>query len=291
MVTAMASAASVDDLRPGDHACLTYSDAEERLDIVAAFIRNGLGAGERVICFTDPAGLRGLAGELAEREVKPTNGGQLAIRDTDAAWLAAGRVSAAGVIQMLSGEMEAAHRDGFAGLRVTADMCWATRPVAAVEELLVFETQVAELFAGGRLTAVCQYDRQRFDQVTLAFAAKAHRIAVAAAVYYEDPLLRVCRQHAPPGIRLAGEIDYRRVPELNQALAEALRLGGDIHVNLAHLRFIDAAAAAAIGQAALSLPPGGTMAVVCRRAVRKVLDVVGVTEQPAVRVRLAHGRP
>ncbi|MDQ7910699.1 MEDS domain-containing protein [Phytohabitans sp. ZYX-F-186] len=286
----MASAAAVDDLRPGDHACLTYSDADERLDIVAAFVRDGLGAGQRIICFTDPGGPPDLADELAERDVKPTDGGQLTIRDNDTAWLAGGRVSATNVIEMLAHEVAAAHRDGFAGLRVTADMCWATRPVAAVDELLVFETRVAGLFAGGRLTAVCQYDRQSFDPVTLAFAAKAHPRAVAAAVYHEDPLLRICRQHAPPGVRLAGEIDYRRVPELNQALAEALRLGGDIHVNLAHLRFMDAAAAAAVGRAALSLQPGRAMVIVCRRAVRKVLDLVGVTDQPAVRVRQADGR-
>lgn len=287
----MAAAASVDDLLPGDHACLTYSDAEERLDIVAAFVRDGLGAGQRVICFTDPSAAPDLAGELADRDVKPTNGGQLAIRDNDDAWLSGGRVSATNMIEMLSGELAAAHRDGFAGLRVTADMCWATRPVAAVDELLVFETRVAGLFADGRLTTVCQYDRQLFDQVTLAFAAKAHARAVAAAVYYEDPLLRICRQHAPPGVRLAGEIDYRRVPELNQALAEALRLGGDIHVNLTHLTFMDAAAAASVGQAALSLPSGRAMAIVCRRAVHKVLDLVGVTSQVAVRVRLTDGRP
>jgi len=287
----MANAASVDDLRPGDHACLTYSDAEERLDIVAAFVRDGIVAGQRVICFTEPSDQPGLAAELAERDVKPSNGGQLAVRDNDTAWLTGGRVSAAYMIDTLTVELEAAHRDGFTGLRVTTDMCWATRPVAAVDELLVFETRVAGLFADRRLTAVCQYDRQSFDQVTLAFVAKAHPRAVAAAVYHEDPLLRICRQHAPPGIRLAGEIDYRRVPELNHALAEALRLDGDIHVNLTHLRFMDAAAAAAIGQAAVSLPPGRTMAVVCTRAVHKVLDLVGVTRQPTVQVRLAHGRP
>ncbi|MFC0527757.1 MEDS domain-containing protein [Phytohabitans kaempferiae] len=286
----MASAASVDDLRPGDHACLTYSDTEERLDLVAAFVRDGLGSGQKVICLTDPSGPADLAGELAERDVKPAHGGQLAIRDNDEVWLSGGQVSAGNIIEMLSGELAAAHRDGFTGLRVTADMCWATRPAAAVDELLVFETRVAGLFADGRLTAICQYDRQSFDQVTLAFAAKAHPRAVAAAVYHEDPLLRICRQHVPPGIRLAGEIDYRRVTELNQALAEALRLGGDIHVNLRHLTFMDAAAAAAIGQAALALQPGRAMSVVCGRAVHKVLDLVGVTDHPAVRVRLVHGR-
>ena len=37
----MATATSVEALAPGDHACLTFSDPDERLDIVAAFVRDG----------------------------------------------------------------------------------------------------------------------------------------------------------------------------------------------------------------------------------------------------------
>ena len=48
----MATAGSVHDLVLGDHACLTFTDAEERLDIIAAFVRQGLEQGEKVICFT-----------------------------------------------------------------------------------------------------------------------------------------------------------------------------------------------------------------------------------------------
>ncbi|WP_173081462.1 MEDS domain-containing protein [Phytohabitans rumicis] len=287
----MTSSVSVDDLSPGDHACLTYSDAEERLDIVAAFVRDGLGAGQKVVCFTDQAGMTDLASELAQREVRAPRRGQLTVRDNERSWIGSGRASAAGMIDVLAGELAMADQQGYAGLRVTADMCWATQPVAAVDELLVFESKVAGLFTGGRLTAICQYDRQSFDQVTLAFAAKAHPRAVAAAVYYEDPLLRICRQHVPPGIRLAGEIDYQRLPELNHALAEALRLGGDIHVNLVHLRFLDAAAAAAIGRAAAGLPPGRSMVVTGPRLVAKMFALVGASELPAVRVRVVHGRP
>jgi len=176
-------------------------------------------------------------------------------------------------------------------LRITADMCWATRPIAAVEQLVVFESEVGRLFSDGRLTAICQYDRQSFDAVTLAFAAKAHSRAVAATVYHEDPILRVCRQHTPPGLRLAGEIDYTNLDPLNQALGEALRIDTSIHVNLAQLRFIDAAAAGAILQAALAMRAGGQMIVVCRRAVHKVLELVGLTDVAHIRVVMVHGEP
>src|SRR5204862_4329717 len=153
---------------------------------------------------------------------------------------------------------------GYPVLRMTADMCWANRPVAAIDQLLAFESEVGALFADGRLAAICQYDRDGFDAVTLAFAAAAHTRAVAATVYHEDPILRICRQHSPPGIRVAGEIDFSRAAPLTQAIAESLRLDHDIHVNLMQLRYIDAACVSIILQAAGSLAPERRMTVVCR---------------------------
>lgn len=282
----------VDAVGPGDHACLTFSDADERLDIVATFVRDGLGLGQKVICFTESISPDRLAGELVERQVAtdpPAARGQLAVRSSDESWLATGSVTAAGMVDMLDRELRRASREGYPGLRVTADMCWALRPLAAVDQLLVFESEVSKLFSDGRLTAICQYDRHSFDPVTLAFAAQAHPQAVAATVYYEDPVVRICRQHAPPGIRAAGELDYRRVGELTHALSESLRLDHDVHVNFARLRYIDVAAASAVVQAALSLPDGRVMTVSCGGLVGRVLTMVGGHDLTRLRVRVAHG--
>jgi anti-anti-sigma regulatory factor len=149
---------------------------------------------------------------------------------------------------------------------------------------------VADLFADGRLCLICQYDRDRFDQVTLAFAAKAHPKTVAAQVYYEHPLLRICRQYSPPGVRVAGELDYRHRDVLDQALAESMRLDRHMHVNLAGLDYIDGACAAAIVAAALRLPKTRRMTVTCRPLVATVLELVGANRIPGLRVRQPHGR-
>src|SRR5439155_9006588 len=49
----MADTTTVDRVGAGDHACLTFSNAEERLDLLAAFVRDGLRAGQKVVCWTD----------------------------------------------------------------------------------------------------------------------------------------------------------------------------------------------------------------------------------------------
>jgi hypothetical protein len=283
----MATATSVEALTPGDHACLTFSDPDERLDIVATFVLDGLTRADRVMCLTEAIPAGQLATELAERGVPvdialPRN--QLSIHSSQQSWLLGGDLTARNVIGLLRRGLAEAARDGFEGLRVTAYMCWINRPVAAADQLPLFEAEVAALFHDDRLTAICQYDREVFDAVTLAFASSAHPRTVAAAVYHEDPILRICRQHTVPGVRLAGEIDSGHVDVLSQALAEALRLDRDVQLNLAKLRFIDVACAAAVGHAARSLPAGRTMTVVGGGPVLRTLRLAGALDAEAVRV-------
>jgi anti-anti-sigma regulatory factor len=198
-------------------------------------------------------------------------------------------VSGAAMVRRLTQHLDDAQREGFSGLRVTADMCWVSRPIAAADQLPAFENEVGKLFGDGRLTAICQYDREIFDAVTLSFATSAHPRAVAAAVYYEDPVLRICRQHSPPGVRVAGEIDLTHVDELKLALNEALHLDHDIQVNLAKLRFMDAAAATALTHAALSLTPGRIMTFRCGGPVLRILRLVGAPAVPGVRIMETSG--
>jgi anti-anti-sigma factor len=120
--------------------------------------------------------------------------------------------------------------------------------------------------------------------VSLAGVAATHRRTVAAVAYHDDPVLRICRQHVPPGVRLAGELDGGRAEPLRHALAEAVRLEGDVHVNAAQLRFIDSAAAGVLIQAAMSLAEGRRMIMVCRPLTVKVLLALRADELPQLRL-------
>jgi ABC-type transporter Mla MlaB component len=290
----MENARSVEELAPGDHACLTFSDPDERLDILAAFVRAGLDQGHKVLCFTDSVAPDQLPDELEVRSIAAVEAirrGQLSVRGSDRSWLAGGGPSARRMVDLLARQLDLAAREGYPVLRMTADMCWASRPVAAIDQLLAFESEVGGLFADGRLAAICQYDRDSFDAVTLAIAAAAHTRAVAAAVYHEDPIVRICRQHSPPGVRVAGELDFTRAEPLTQALAESLRLDHDIQVNLVQLRYIDAACVSIILQTARSLPAGRRLTVTCHGLVQEMFLMVDTGDVPALRVQTAHARP
>ena len=278
----------------GDHACLTFTDAEERLDLVAAFVRDGLRAGMKVVCWTDVVSPAGMAAQLAARSVRPgaaLRRGQLSIAPVMGSLLADGTATAARMVDLLAGEVRNAGKEGYRGLRVTADMGWATRPLAAADELVAFESEVAGLFTDGRLCLICQYDRDRFDAVTLAFAARAHPKTVAAQVYHDHPLLRICRQYSPPGVRIAGQLDYRHRDLLEQALSESLRLDRRIRVNLDALEYIDGACAGVIVATAMRLPASRRMTITCRRAEATVIELVGGGTAPRLRIQMANEQP
>ncbi len=288
----MADARVVDLMAGNDHACLTFTDPEERLDLVARFVRDGLLRHNKIICWSDELSPEALAKEFAARSVRPGSAirrGQLRIAAAGASPLVENASGARTMVKVLTDEVARAEQEGYAGLRVTMDMGCATRPAAAAEQIVGFETEVAALCAQGRLCLFCQYDRERFDAVTLAFAAQAHPLTVAAQVYHESPLLRICRQYSPPGVRVAGEIDYRHANLLERAIGESIRLDRHPRINLTGLSYMDAAAAVVVVRAAIKLPAGRTMHVSCTRLVGTMLDMVGATEAPRIRVQRTDG--
>jgi anti-anti-sigma regulatory factor len=281
----------ITDLTVNDHACLTFGEPEELLDLTAAFVRDGLAGGLKVIWLGGGTPAQAVA-ELARRviAIEPAvASGQMAAVPWEGSLLSRRAFAAEHAMGWLTGQM-AACRERFPGLRVAIDMSWALQPVPGVEQLPQFEESVAAMLARTRVSVLCQYDREHFDPVTLASVAAFHTRSVAAATYHADALLRICRQYAPPGIRLAGEIDYQAEEPLALALAEAIRLGGDITINMAALTFIDASTARMITDAVRSLDGSRTVVLQCHPAIAARFTLLGAEELPGVSLVIARDR-
>lgn len=234
------ASAQITDLTLDDHACLTFGESEELFDLTAAFVRDGLAGGLQVIWLSD-AGPEPAVGELERRGIAAgpaLAAGQMTATGCEGRLVNGQAFSAEAAIGWLAAQMATSRELGFPGLRVAVDMSWALRPVTGIEQLPAFEEGIAAALAGSTVSVLCQYDRERFDPVTLASVAAFHTRQVAAATYHTDAVLRICRQYAPPGIRIAGEIDYQAEQPLALALAEAVRLEDVLEVNMAALLFI-----------------------------------------------------
>jgi anti-anti-sigma regulatory factor len=274
----------ITDLTMDDHACLTFGESEELFDLTAAFVRDGLAAGLKVVWLSD-AGPTAAVAELARRgiAVQPAMAsGQMIAQTCEGRLLSGQTFRADAAVRWLAGQVEAGRGEGFPGLRVAVDMGWALRPVTGVEELPRFEEGIAKSLAGTAASVLCQYDRERFDPVTLASVAGFHSRSVAAATYHADAVLRICRQYAPPGIRIAGEIDYQAEQPLALALAEAVRADGDITINMADLAFADVRCLMMIADAARTIAASHVVVVRCSPEIAAGFVRLGVADVPGV---------
>jgi hypothetical protein len=281
----------ITDLAVEDHACLTFGEPEELFDLTAAFVRDGLSDGRKVVWLSDAAPDQVVA-ELTRRGIAARDAlaaGQLTPASCEGRLLSAQAFAAEQAIEWLTGLMSACSQQGFAGLRVAVDMSWAFRPVTGVEQLPEFEAGVAAALSGTSVSMLCQYDRERFDPVTLASVIGAHTLSVAAATYFADAVLRICRQYAPPGIRLAGELDYQAEEPLALALAEAIRLDGDITINMMGLTFVDVPCSRMILDAARGLAPHRKMILLCPDGICARFALLGARLVPGVRLVSEYG--
>jgi anti-anti-sigma regulatory factor len=281
----------VTDLSLHDHACLTFGEQEELLDLTAAFVRDGLASGCRVVVLSDAPqlGAATLGGhELAAESA--FEAGQIVMAASQDGLVGPGGFSAERAMEWLNGQLADARWQGYSGIRVALDMSWALQPMTGIEELPALEGEIASAVSDAAMAVLCEYDRERFDPVTLALIAPMHSHAVAAATYHDDPVLRICRQYVPPGVRLAGELDFLARDALALALGEAIRIDGDITINMTKLSFIDASSVRMILEAAASLAPSRTVLLRCGPAVEARFAQLGVADLRQVSLVGVDGR-
>jgi anti-anti-sigma regulatory factor len=272
----------VNELSLNDHACLTFGEQEELLDLTAAFVRDGLASGCRVVVLSDAPQLALARLGGPEMGADSAVAGQIVIVASADGLVGPGGFSAERAMKWLNGQLADSRRAGYAGMRIVLDMSWALQPMTGIEELPVLEEEIASAVSDAEMSVLCGYDRERFDPVTLALIAPLHSHVVATATYHDDPVLRICRQYVPPGVRLAGELDFLAGEALALALGEAIRIDGDITINMTSLNFIDASSIRMILEAAESLDPSRTVVVRCRSSVETRFAQLGVARLPHV---------
>jgi anti-anti-sigma regulatory factor len=289
----------VERLQLGDHVCAFADGVDECLDVMAQTVADGLDAGDKIMVFTESlqpiaalAGVaaRGVAVQPAQRD------GRLHVLPAGKAYLPAGRFEPSRMLSSLAGHIDQAAAEGRRGLRVVGDMAWALDEPAGVDRLPGYEAQANHLYMDARALGVCLYDRRSFDADLLRQAAGGHPVTATAATLVGAHTgwlsLRIRRTTDPYGLRLIGEIDLSNRQAVTAALDAVLEQQPDpavpIVVDVAGLRFADAATAGLIGWLALRAP-AGVHTVGCHEEIETILNRLGVTQLPRMRLTRAAG--
>ncbi|MEU1146301.1 MEDS domain-containing protein [Streptomyces sp. NPDC005863] len=280
---------AVGQMRPGDHLLLGHRTDEEREAVLAAFLTDGLAAGQRVLLLTSDE-----TSPVAPLDFLRRAGCDVAGALTAGRLRTGSRPGAAGAARDPGGlvrrETEAAVADGFLGLRVALDMA-PDRDDGPAGGFCATERLLGPAFSTLPVLGLCLYDRRLFGPRELNAAEALHHGHAVADEVWQDELLRITRTFAPPGLALCGEIDDSNVT----ALARALRAEADraaeradgpprTRLDLRGLTFIDICALRLLLHTGLGLYAlgGGLVLDGVAPHVRRVLRVTGWDRAPGL---------
>lgn len=270
---------SVGTMLPGDHAWLSYSCREEQEHVIGAFVRDGLFASDKVIYITDGDPLADLRLPHALELDRYLRTGQLAV------------LSPAAVFD--PGRMMASLRDAlggsgrFRGVRVTSDMTWAIHQPTGRDQVLDCEERLdAAIAPSTTAMAICQVDERSCTPDELTVLKERHEVLVGADPEFDDGVLTITRTFRPRGLRLAGELDGARHCWFEEALRAVLQEGGEVHLDMAGLRFIDLGALSLMAGVAMRMGASGRI-IIDRPSpdVTEVVKLVGGLMLPWLEIR------
>lgn len=190
------------DLRQGDHVCSIYECQDELLDVIVPCVQIGIERHERsLVIIDDPTAvdlIQRLLAEGVDVEHEIRRKGLLIITDRSG-YLREGTFDPNAMITYWQMHETLALSDGFAGLRVMADMTSVISPAAlaggsGVDRLIALEVMLNAFFPGRRILALCQYDRRDFSPTVVKDVLRAHPVAIVCGlvcpnVYFEPPAL------------------------------------------------------------------------------------------------------
>ena len=252
----------VGQMLPGDHAWFSYASEEEQEQVVGAFLRDGLLTADKVIYVTD-ADPHDLPGLRARHGIEPDTflrTGQLALLPRAKACLTAGVFDPGRMVASLRDVLARAERERFRGVRITADMTWAVRQRSGHDRVLDCEAGLdAAIAPSTTAMAICQIDRRSCTRDELTALKETHEVLVGADPDFDDGVLTITRTFAPRGLCLKGELDGARHTVFAEALRAVTAQGGDIHLNVRDLRFIDLGALSMMARAAMRMAAHGSL--------------------------------
>jgi hypothetical protein len=166
----------------GEHGCGLYSSEDERRGLLVPFVRDGIQKQQKVLYFLEKPSPERILADFRDLVVPVQvylKNGQLQILSAENVQNAAGQIDPMALLLRITVALDRAIAQGAPGFRVVCDMSWALSQMNDPERLVEFERQLASIVAGGRCTALCQYDVEHFEPGPLHQIRKHHAVVLA----------------------------------------------------------------------------------------------------------------
>jgi len=186
----------------GTHMCFIFNNENERRWVMSQYIQSGLDANEQVCYFVDTMSPEDMKKWMREQGVTlpdELEGRQYSFLEAENTYCPDGTFKVDRMIDTVGEAHYRSIREGYVGARGTGEMTWSTRGHAGSENLAEYECRLNILVRTVPITAVCQYDAQRFDGATLYDILSVHPMMIVHGQVVRNPY------YVEPEVFLAGK--------------------------------------------------------------------------------------
>ena len=174
----------------GTHMCLIYNKEEERQKIISKYIKGGLSSGQMVAYFAEDISKKETNKWLSEMgihlsDAKSTKG--FSLQSTFETYFPRGKFDVDSMLENLKNFYLTSKEESYPAVRVTGEMTWALNEVPGSEDLMEYESKVNEVLKKYPVTAVCQYDANKFDGATILECLKVHPYMIVHGQIIQNP--------------------------------------------------------------------------------------------------------
>lgn len=182
---------AIEGLKPHQHLCQIYATPEEWKAAVTTFLITGLKKGEKCLHVVDTyttdqvrAMLHGQGVDVAAAEAS----GQLVILHETEAYTRGGFFDPDEMIAFAITQAETAIAEGYHAIRGAGEMSWVLRGHPGSNRFVEYEAKVnRDLFPNYPVTALCQYEWQRFGLPLLLDVICTHPTIMVGTKVYDNP--------------------------------------------------------------------------------------------------------
>lgn len=171
----------------GTHMCLIYSDESERRKTIGKFLESGLLTGEKVAYFADTMKPEEVREWLENMGIALPEADGFAIADAGHTYCSCGEFVPANMLDTLRAFHGQAKQQGYPNARVSGEMSWALKGIPGSDRLMEYEALVNEVMVTHPVTAICQYDANRFTGATILDVLKVHPMMVVQGQVVQNP--------------------------------------------------------------------------------------------------------
>ena len=200
----------------GSHVCSIYSDKEEQLSQVEAFIEFGLRKNQKVLYIYDERTKKEIIERLKKANIdiqKLIESGQFKFSTKRESYLKNEKFDPQRMFKLISKAEKKALSEGYSGLRGIGEMTWFFGKNPRVEKLMEYESKLSDFIHERKTTILCQYNEKKFSGENLVDVIHTHpKVAIGNSLIENH-------YYMPAEVfstRIKGEVDrgyYEKVKE------------------------------------------------------------------------------